>query len=79
MVGEEKRCYPLCKRDIAHEDTPLAWGRGVLSNKVAMRISFLSDRKSSRGEWLVKHNDAILFVREILFMRRTPCWGGGVY
>ena len=28
-------------------------------------------------EWLVKHNDAILFVREILLTRRIPLLGGG--
>ena len=30
-------------------------------------------------EWLVKHNDAILFVREILLMRRIPLLGVRVY
>ena len=30
-------------------------------------------------EWVIKHNDAILFVREILLMRRIPLLGVGVY
>ena len=30
-------------------------------------------------EWLVKHNDAILFVREIFLTRTLPLLGGGVY
>ena len=44
--------------------------------KFTRRFSLLGGRGL---EWLVKQNDAILFVREILLMRRIPLLGGGVY
>ena len=44
--------------------------------KFTRRFSLLGGRGV---EWLVKNNDVILFVREILLTRTLPLLGGGVY
>ena len=44
MAGKAQGYYPLCQRDIAHKDISLAGGRGVLTNKITMRVSSLSER-----------------------------------
>ena len=44
--------------------------------KSTRRFSLLGGRGV---EWLVKNNDVILFVREILLTRTLPFAGGGVY
>ena len=51
MAGNVQWSYPLRQRDISHEENPLAQGRGGLTNKTAMRVSSLLERKSSRGEF----------------------------
>ena len=51
ITGKAQWGYTLCQKDIAHEDNSLAGGRGVLNNKIAMRLSSLSERKSSRGDF----------------------------
>ena len=50
MAGKVQWCYSLRQRYNAHEENPLAGGRGKLTDKIARRFSSLSYRKSSRGD-----------------------------
>ena len=34
----------FCQRDISHEEKTLAGGRGVMTNKIAMRVYSLFER-----------------------------------
>ena len=44
MAGKLQLCNPLCQRDIPHEENLLAMGRGVLTDKILMRVSSLSEK-----------------------------------